>query len=138
MERRTFVRGAFGLAVLAAGGGLVGSLALRGEPQDDVFVTAGAASPEMANGPVMAAGIELVPDGEGLVTGRYDDKQLFSVDETGAELMRLADGSLTLDELAEATGTALNPADVASFFVELGQAGYLQNEVFVNFYQVGA
>ena len=53
------------------------------------------------------------------------------MDATGAELVRLADGSRTIDELASANGQ-LKPADVASFFVELGQAGYLANTVLVN------
>ena len=79
---------------------------------------------------MMAAGIELVADGD-VVRGMYNGTHLFNVDATGAELMRLADGSRTIDELAGA-GTQLKPAEVASFFVELGQAGYLANTVLVN------
>ena len=78
----------------------------------------------------MVAGIELVSDGK-VVRGMYGDTHLFDVDVTGAELIRQADGSRTIDELAKA-GTQLRPADVASFFVELGRAGYLSNTVLVN------
>ena len=37
-----------------------------------------------------------------------------------------------LDELADSLDETPDPADVASFFVTLGQAGYLQNTVLVN------
>ena len=128
MERRTFVKGAFGFAALAAlgaVGAVVGSNASHAG-----FVTTPAIDAESVCGPMMAAGIELVADGD-VVHGMYNGTHLFNVDATGAELMRLADGSRTIDELACA-GTQLKPADVASFFVELGQAGYLANTVLVN------
>lgn len=130
MERRAFVRGAFGLAVLAAMGaaGVGTTQAGRG---DASFVTAEVARPEVARGPVMAAGIRLVPTQDG-VQGWHDSTHLFDVDARGAELVRLADGSLSIDELASAAGVELDAAGVASFFVELGQAGYLANTVLVN------
>lgn len=128
MERRTFVKGAFGfvaLATLGVAGAHVASEVPRG------FVTAAIEAPEAALGPVMAAGIELVPNGD-VVEGRFGDTHLFNVDSLGAELIRLADGSLSIDELASAASTELKAADVASFFVDLGQAGYLANTVLVN------
>ena len=137
MERRTFVRGAFGLVALVTAGGL----AVRprvGDIGDEIFVTPEVDSPELADGPVMAAGIRLVPQGDGIVHGVYDDMRLFAVDECGAELVRLADGSRTIDDLAASLGQAVHPADVASFFVTLGQAGYLQNTVLVNLYEIPA
>ena len=132
MERRTFVRGAFGLVALVTAGGLVARQNAGLVTRDEVFVTPEVDSPELADGPVMAAGIRLVPQDDGIVHGFYDDVRLFAVDECGAELVRLADGSRTIDDLAASLGQAVHPADVASFFVTLGQAGYLQNTVLVN------
>ena len=128
MERRAFVRGAFGfvaLATLGVAGAVAGTSASRAS-----FVTTAGLDTESACGPAMVAGIELVSDGK-VVRGMYGDTHLFDVDVTGAELIRQADGSRTIDELAKA-GTQLRPADVASFFVELGRAGYLSNTVLVN------
>lgn len=129
MERRTFVKGAFGLVALATLGA-VGAAAGVGTTSAG-FVTPDVPNAESALGPVMAAGIELTEDGD-VVRGTYGGTHLFNVDATGAELMRLADGSLTIDELADTTSVSLEPATVASFFVELGQAGYLANTVLVN------
>lgn len=131
MERRTFVQGTFGLAALVLAGGLT-SVAISqvgDEPGD--FVTPETVSPEFADGPVMASGIRLT-EKDGSAQGYYGDTHLFSVDERGAQLIRLADGSLTIDELAASLDDSVAPADVASFFVTLGQAGYLQNTVLVN------
>ena len=128
MERRAFVRGAFGfvaLATLGVAGAVAGTSASRAS-----FVTTAGLDAESACGPAMVAGIELVTDGD-VVHGRYGDTHLFDVDATGAALIRQADGSRTIEELADA-GTQLRPADVASFFLELGQAGYLSNTVLVN------
>lgn len=130
MERRSFLQGAFGLAVLAVGG--LAALSTTQNTSDQGFVTPEVTMPESADGPVMAAGIRLAPDSKGNVQGYYGDTLLFNVDEQGAELMRLADGSMTIDELAGALSIPANPADVASFFVTLGQAGFLQNTVLVN------
>ncbi|MDO4807554.1 MAG: hypothetical protein Q4A07_09915 [Coriobacteriales bacterium] len=129
MERRTFVKGAFGLVALATLG-VAGVVAGAGTA-DAGFVTPEVKDAGSARGPVMAAGIRLAKDGD-VVRGTYGDTHLFNVDVTGAELMRLADGSLTIDELADAASVPLEPATVASFFVELGQAGYLANTVLVN------
>lgn len=130
MERRTFVQGAFGLAVLAAMGA-VGAGATGAVRQDAAFVTTETTSPEAARGPAMASGIELV-QAQDQVQGWHGNTHLFDVDPIGAELVRMADGSLTIEELASATSTELAAADVASFFVALGQSGYLANTVLVN------
>ncbi len=138
MERRAFVQGAFGLVALVAAGGLFAVPPSESSLPDGTFVTPEVGSPELADGPVMVAGISLARNDDGTVRGMYGDTHLFTVDERGAALIRLADGNLTLDELAQATGSALRPADVASFFVALGQAGYLQNTVLVNFVELPA
>ena len=128
MERRSFIRGAFGFVALAAlagvGGVSVGTTAHS-------FVTPQIEDPELCVGPAMQAGIELVDKG-GTTKGMSNGTHLFNVDATGAELIRLADGSMTLDQLAGATSAPVSPADVASFFVTLGKSGFLANTVLVN------
>ena len=128
VERRSFLQGAFGFVALAtlcvAGAGGRASA-------PEGYTTVDVPRPEAARGPVMVGGIELIA-GQDVVQAWHGDTHLFDVDAIGAELVRLADGSLSIDELASATGTELNAADVASFFVSLGQAGYLANTVFVN------
>ena len=136
MERRTFIRGAFGLVALAAAGGLANLPNPSGDERRDGFVTPEVASPETAEGPVMEAGIELVEGDAGTWGGWFGDTHLFDVDGQGARLMLSADGSRTIDDLAASLEAAVNPADVASFFVTLGQAGYLQNTVMVNLMEI--
>lgn len=131
MERRTFMKGAFGLALLAAGG--LGGKYYDQAPQEQSSETP---DPSDACGPLMRRDIVLEPDGNGLFRGIGRGVHLFNVDATGAELIRLADGSRTIEELADGLETPANPADVASFFVALGQAGFLQNIVVVNLLEI--
>ena len=156
MERRTFVKGAFGLIVVAAGSGLgflggcggaasssAGNAQTAKNLQGAYFTTPICESPETAPGPAMEAGICLArnADGKG-VSGYFEETHLFNVDETGAALIELADGNLTLEGIASAAGASLgsqvNPADVAAFFVSLGQAGFLKNTVLVNLVEIPA
>ena len=58
------------------------------------------------------------------------------VDKVGARLAALADGTRSIEEAADAVG--VSAADAASFFVTLGQSGYLQNEVYVSLCEVPA
>lgn len=140
MERRSFVKGAFGLAVLAVGVGVFGSqggLRIPSKGGEGVlFTTSGAVSLKDAVGPAMQPGIELSQRADTVFTGSYDGLDLFDVDATGAELIALADGSRTIDELAvaasEKLGATVSAADAAAFFVDLGEAGYLANTVLVN------
>ena len=146
MERRTFVRGAFGLTLLAAGAslGIFGTSCSSGgeEAASDVsFTTPEGLAPEAAVGPMMQGGIDLVASEDpNVVSGFFGNTQLFNVDETGATLMTLADGSRTIDDISSQAsnmlGEAVNPADAAEFFVTLGEEGYLQNEVYVNLFEV--
>jgi hypothetical protein len=128
MERRTFMKGAFGLTLLAAGG-------LANRSYDQVLQSE-ATNPDDACGPLMRRDIVLEPGDDGLFRGIGRGVHLFNVDATGAELIRLADGSRTIEELADGLETPANPADVASFFVTLGQAGFLQNTVVVNLLEI--
>jgi len=137
MERRTFIQGAFGLVVLAAGASVGTFFAGAGAKDNAGFVTPTVEAPEAAAGPVMQPGIELSKAADNTIAS-YNGQELFVVDETGAELVRLADGSLTMDEIAACVSTPVATADVAEFFVSLGKAGYLQNEVYVNLVEVTA
>jgi hypothetical protein len=185
MERRDFVAVVGGLVVVAALGAVAGPRAVRmlagDEGQGDwafpaerdgladaVFVTPDGVAPELAAGPVMVAGLELLAaadDGPGAFKGYCGETHLFNVDALGASLIRLADGSRTIEqialmapaeaaalaassgaiafvassgaaELATSSGAAeLAASDTAAFFVQLGQAGYLQNQVYVALFE---
>ena len=133
MERRTFVKGAFGLVVIAAGAaagvaGMQGASPFRGEV---IHTTRGAVGSQEASGPLMQDDIELIAqEAGGAVSGYYGETELFHVDEAGARLITLADGSRTIEDIALAVSAPA--ADVALFFASLGEAGYLVNPVYVN------
>lgn len=140
MDRRMFVKGAFGLVVLAAWPG-VASLAGCGKAAGTraggaLFTTPFAGEPETAVGPLMIAAIDLVdvPGGE-RVAAYYGGTELFNMDASGAALVMLADGARTIDDIADeatAQGFPVDPLDVALFFSSLGEAGYLRNIVRVS------
>ena len=133
MDRRTFIKGAFGLVVLTAGSGL-GSLtgcakSPNSKTEGVLFTTPFAGEPETASGPLMMAGIDLaeVPGGE-RVAAYYEGTEVFNMDASGAALVMLADGAVE----ATAQGFSADPADVALFFSSLCEAGYLRNIVRVS------
>lgn len=140
MDRRTFVRGTFGLMVVSAGagiGGLAGCGGAKASKMGGVlFTTPAAGEPETASGPLMMAGIDLIEaPADERVVAYYGDTELFRVDETGAALVMLADGQRTIDDIvaaASSLGHAADKADVALFFSSLGQAGYLRNRILVS------
>ena len=140
MDRRTFVKGAFGLVVLAAGAGfgsLTGCSGMRAATVGSVvFTTPSIGEPESAVGPLMMAGIDLLEvTGTDRFAAYYGNTELFDVDKAGAVLVQLADGERTIDAIAEkaaAEGIACEPADVALFFSSLCNAGYLRNRVLVS------
>ena len=139
MERRTFVRGACGLTLLVGGQGMAGCAA-QGPFADaavavPLFTTGQGVDARDAVGPCMRAGIELCRSASGVVA-THEGTELFVVDELGADLVRLADGTRTVEELSCSTPHNLLPVDVASFFVELAQAGYLAHPFYVNLIQV--
>ena len=138
MERRTFVKGAFGLTamVVAAGAGVWSMQIATGDAARGKLVfTVPDGAADVAVGPALQAGIQLFEGADG-IAGYIGDTQLFTVDETGAAIMSLADGSLDVDAIAREAGTMLGcslaTAEVASFFVTLGQAGYLREAFYAN------
>jgi len=58
-----------------------------------------------------------------------DGALVFTVNEIGRELLKMADGSVTVDAMAESLGLATTASEVGMFFVKLGQAGYLKNRM---------
>lgn len=140
MDRRMFVKGAFGLVVLAACSGL-SDTADHGTDGDakaegTLFTTPFAGEPETASGPLMMAGIDLLAaPGTDRVAAYYGGTEVFNVDASGAALVMLADGVHTIDNIADdatAQGFSVEPRDVALFFSSLGEAGYLRNIVRVS------
>lgn len=144
MERRTFIKGAFGFAALLAGSGAAALAAQQGmapsAPKGALLFTTADGIAQTAEGPLMCAGIDLVKYDSGTIVGVIGETELFTVDETGAVLVQLADGTRSIDlialEASSLVGAPLAAAEVASFFVTLGQAGYLQNTVLVNLVEI--
>jgi hypothetical protein len=145
MERREFVRGVGGLVIITALTGVAASLAGVGRLNQDAasnqeafYITSDIMPPQAAVGPLMVADIVLTRTAEG-VQGHYGATHLFTVDALGAELIQRADGSRSIEDItAEVSSTLATPlgtADAASFFVTLGQSGYLQNQVLVALYE---
>ena len=84
----------------------------------------------------MMAGINLLetPDGN-RIAAYYNDTEVVNMDASGAELVMLADGVRTIDDIANdavAKGFSVTPSDVALFFSSLCEAGYLRNIVHVS------
>lgn len=137
MDRRTFVKSALGLVVLAACPVLAevasSEKAARTTAEDVLYTTPCAGEPETASGPLMMAGINLLetPDGN-RIAAYYNDTEVFNMDASGAELVMLADGIRTIGDIANdavAKGLSVTPSDVALFFSSLCEAGYLRNIV---------
>ena len=118
MNRRDFLKGTAGL-VIALGLGF-GKTALGDALEDFCCV-----------GPKLGSGLSVVDTLGGADV--YCAGQLaFQVNAPGALLLRMADGTHTLEEMAAALGSDY---DTAMFFVTLGQAGYLRNRVEVSVYE---
>ncbi|NMA07654.1 MAG: PqqD family protein [Clostridiales bacterium] len=124
MTRREFLKGAAGL-VLAAGAGFGGTRALTELLKPNAST---------ALGPLPIEGLSLLPTSKGADV-LYEGRTAFTVNTTGAALLRLADGTRSLDEIIARAGASAYAADAAMFFVTLGQAGYLQNRVEVAIYE---
>jgi hypothetical protein len=60
---------------------------------------------------------------------------VFTVNEIGRKLLNMADGTVTLDEMAESLELTATISEVGMFFVKLGQAGFLKNRVEIELYE---
>jgi hypothetical protein len=72
-------------------------------------------------------------DGAGVY---FEGKRVLSVNRLGGQLLRMADGSATLNDIIKRTHTEKIASDVAMFFVFLSENGYLKNRVEVKLYTV--
>ena len=118
MDRRTFLKTAGGLVLFGVASVLVGGDTLQPHASADV-------------GPLIREDIDLRITATG-ASAWVDNVQVFDVDALGARFLALADGKHTIDDIAARCGQKDKAAEVAMFFVTLGQAGYLQNRVEVS------
>ena len=118
MTRREFLKGTAGFVILCGLG--------FGMPELSQALTQ-----ETVVGPLLKDGLRLVPTGDGAEI-RFHGETCFTVNAAGAQLLKLADGSYTLQDMTTLAGLSGQEEAVADFFITLGQAGYLQNRVEVN------
>jgi len=120
MTRRDFLKGTAGLILLCGTGFGLKKLEKVLSP-----------SVENAIGPKLDADLDILRLGDE-AEAYLDGKLVFRANATGAKLLRLADGSRTMEDIIYAAGCGENAGDCVSFFVTLGQAGYLENRIEVN------
>ena len=150
MDRREFLRSAGGLIIIASLAGTAGTLfscspRVPSNPQlnDDrnsLLITPELMPTGKTVGPLMVAGINLVNSNTyGMFEGYYFDAHAFDVDILGVELIALADGNHTLQairaQVEEYLSSPLDSAELAMFYVTLGEAGYLQNKVLISLFE---
>ena len=114
MDRRQFVKLIGGLVVVAALTPLIPTL----ESFDRL---------KAKSGPQLRRGITLNRLDSDVTQGFYDHTLVFEVDSLGAKLLALASGDHTITSIAKKTSTSVD--DVGLFFLELGQAGYLERRI---------
>lgn len=118
MTRREFLKGAAGL-VIACGAGFGGAARLA------ATLTPNA---KTAVGPLLVEGLSVLPGAEGADVFK-EGRLAFQVNQSGAALLRYADGAHTLEDIISLGGCTEAADKAAMFFVTLGKAGYLQNRV---------
>lgn len=119
MERRTFIQVVAGAS---AAFGLLGFAAVQ-----DWFLLTGK---DDLVGPRLIAGLRAEPDADTYAL-YHDDQLVFRVNEPGARLLSLADGSTPFETIMARTDLGTSE-DIAYFFVSLGEAGYLEQQVQVS------
>ncbi|MCL2504157.1 MAG: hypothetical protein FWE94_06140 [Coriobacteriia bacterium] len=126
VDRRAFVRTAGGLVIFVVSSALVGV----GLAKTAILLSSDDPSRNNRDprGPLLAEGITFAPVEAG-VDAFVGDVHVFSANETGAILLAAADGTRTLDEIVAEVGGSIGPVEAALFYIELGEAGYLQNRV---------
>ena len=118
ITRRDFLKGTAGFVLLCGSGfglrGLLGSLSasdpIGPQLREELTVRS-----EIGGARVLAGG-----------------QTCFTVNQEGAQLLSLADGRHTLEEIIRSAGMAESAESVADFFLTLGRAGYLTTKVEVN------
>jgi hypothetical protein len=157
MDRRVFVKGLTGalasvslggLAILqsacaahpeaAEGEGANGGPALtNGADAQILHTTATGIAASDAAGPVMTRALALSRGADG-IEAWYEGMHVFTVDELGLELVRRADGTRSILDIASELGMTDSLEAVSLFFVSLGMAGWLENTVLVALVQNAA
>lgn len=125
MNRREF------LAAAAAAVGL-GAIALTLHRTGSI---APDSSANLGIGPRLREGL-MPAERDGVPCAVYHDEVVLTTDAEGLRLLKLADGTRSLDELM-AAGSAL-PEATADFYLKLGQNGWLANRLEVCKYAVEA
>lgn len=75
-------------------------------------------------GPCLREGLTLMTSGDGMKEALWEGETVFRVNREGAELLTLADGSRTLNEIIRISGN-YEPEATADFFLNLARAGWL-------------
>lgn len=65
----------------------------------------------------------------------HEETHVITVNEIGRELLDMADGTNTLNDMVELLGLEKNASEVGLFFVALGEAGYLKNRIEITLYE---
>lgn len=120
MTRREFLKGTAGFLVVCGAGFGVNRLKKALAP-----------SVENAVGPKLDSDLDILQLG-GETEAYLDGQLVFRANAVGGKLLRLADGSRTLEQIIEAAGCQQTAGDCANFFITLGKAGYLENRIEVN------
>ena len=93
-------------------------------------------NPEITwTGPKVRDGLSYQEDGE-YIQAFYKGEPVLITDPSGMELMKMADGSRSLDELMRVDMTGAEKEAIADFFLTLGQSGWLDNRLEVYKYAV--
>lgn len=119
ITRREFLKGTAGLMIALSSGVTLKGLADVVRPEEDPV------------GPQLREELEIIhtPGGAKAV---YAGQTCFTVNHEGAQLLKLADGRHTLDEIVRKSGMSGNVNSVIRFFQMLGDAGYLTSILEVN------
>lgn len=119
ITRREFLKGTAGLVILLGTGFRLNGIAELLETD------------EIPVGPKLREELSIIKTSEG-ANVIYDGQTCFTVNEDGLQLLKLADGNNTLEEIIRDCGMTSNAEPVADFFLTLGQAGYLTARLEVN------
>ncbi len=119
ITRRDFLKGTAGFVLLCGAG-----FSLRGLAETSP-------SAEAAVGPRLRDGLRIVQTENGAEV-TYGGGTCFAVNEKGLELLKMADGRQTLQDMIRDAGLEKDPEPAVDFFLTLGRAGYLADRLEVS------
>ena len=123
ISRRAFLKGTAGFVLLCGSGFGLHGLAETAATEDE---TAGLR---------LRDGLKIVRNENGAEI-TYNGETCFIVNEKGLELLRLADGRHSFEEVICAAGLKENAGPAEDFFLTLGRAGYLLGRLEVSRFAV--